>query len=1061
VRKIVVALALISVLVIGSKVLPQSPTASITGIVFDPESKVIPGAEIIVVNDLTRVQFETKTNGEGIYTVVSLPPGPYRVQVSKSDFKTIIKPDIILNVGDALSLNFTLPVGASSVSVTVEGGAPVINTTDASVSTIVDQSYVENMPLNGRSFQDLILLTPGVVTNSPQNTGAIGATGEFSVNGQRTESNYYLVDGVSGNIGTFPGPPQFPSTSGSLPASTALGTTQGLVSVEALQEFRVESSTYSAEYGRNPGGQFSLATKFGTNQWHGRVFDYLRNDAFDANDWFNNYDRLPKSPLRQNDFGGTLGGPVHIPHIYNGQDKTFFFFSYEGLRLLQPQEATVSYVPDANLRQATPEPLKAVLNGFPAPNGPAIVDSSGNPLGLAEFVGAWSNPSQINAYSIRMDHAVSERLRLFFRYGGTQSSSESREGGNFSSPSSLIATGFTTRTYTLGATSMFSSGFNNDFRLNYSSNSSAVTNTPDSFGGAQAVDMAALQGIGPGSASNIFVDLAFGGSYFPELFQLRQSGEQRQWNVVDAANLTFGRHQLKFGIDFRRLTPIQEPYTPSVSYIYLDQQSVIANDTSIGSATTTAPAHPVYKNFSSFVQDEWHISPCLNVSMGIRWDVNPAPSDSSGHLPYTAEGKSLATLTLAPEGTPLWKTSWFNFAPRLGVAYLLHGASRFATVLRGGFGVFFDTGQQDGAWGYNGVGFQGFTSYGSLIGLPVSFPLPIAEVTPPIVNPPVAPYGTVYAFADHLQLPYTLQWNVALQQALGKSQAFTITYVGANGRKLLAEQQQYINSINPNFNSVFFFRNGLTSDYDALQLQFQRRLSQGFTALASYTWGHSIDYGSNNTALPYVRGNSDYDVRQSVSAALSYTISTHLGNRYAQAALDNWGVDGRFSARTGFPVTLQGPLNFDPATGAQTWAGLDLVPGVPLYLYGSQFPGGRAINPNAFAVPSGCSLSFCPTAEVGTAPRNFVRGFGAWQTDLAIRREFPIHERLKLQFRVEAFNVFNHPNFGLINANYCSPSPTCTFGQATQTLASSLGVLSPLYQMGGPRSLQLALKLMF
>ena len=199
-RKILPPLVLLLFFIVGSKVLPQSPTASITGIVFDPDNKVIPGAEIIAVNDLTRVQYETKTNGEGIYTVVSLPPGPYRVQVSKVDFKTIIKPDIILNVGDALSLNFTLPIGASSVAVTVEGGAPMINTTDGSVSTVVDHSYVENMPLNGRSFQDLILLTPGTVTQTPQNSSlsaGLGQTGEFSVNGQRPESNYYTVDGVS------------------------------------------------------------------------------------------------------------------------------------------------------------------------------------------------------------------------------------------------------------------------------------------------------------------------------------------------------------------------------------------------------------------------------------------------------------------------------------------------------------------------------------------------------------------------------------------------------------------------------------------------------------------------------------------------------------------------------------------------------------------------------------------------------------------------------------------------------------------------------------------------
>src|SRR5437879_3531894 len=250
-----------------------------------------------------------------------------------------------------------MQVGSVSQTVTVEGGAPMINTTGAAVGTVVDQTYIKNMPLNGRSFQDLILLTPGIVTQTSQtgglnNNAGIGSTGEFSVNGQRPESNNYMVDGVSANLGAARGTAMIvgAGASGSVPGATALGTTQALVSVDDLQEFRVESSTYSAEYGRNPGGQLAFTTKSGTNQWHGTAYDYLRNDYFDANDWFNNYFGQKEPPLRQNDFGGTLGGPIWIPGAYNGKDKTFFFFSYEGLRLLQPQPAFVAAVPDAALR---------------------------------------------------------------------------------------------------------------------------------------------------------------------------------------------------------------------------------------------------------------------------------------------------------------------------------------------------------------------------------------------------------------------------------------------------------------------------------------------------------------------------------------------------------------------------------------------------------------------------------------------------------------------------------------------------------------------------------------
>jgi hypothetical protein len=267
----------------------QSTNATASGVVVDTSGKVITDADIEVLNEATGVHYSSKTNGSGIYTVSILPPGQYRVQVSKDGFKTIIKPGIVLNVQSAIALNFTLPIGATSESVTVEASGTTLNSTNASVGTVIDQKFVENIPLNGRSFQSLISMTPGVSTQSPQSGSVSGYNGDFTVNGQRTESNYYMVDGVSANsgAGTGTGGPQAAS-SGSIASSTALGTSQSLISVDALQEFRVQSSSYSAEFGRSPGGQFSLETRSGTNQLHGSAYDYLRNDAFDANDWFNN-----------------------------------------------------------------------------------------------------------------------------------------------------------------------------------------------------------------------------------------------------------------------------------------------------------------------------------------------------------------------------------------------------------------------------------------------------------------------------------------------------------------------------------------------------------------------------------------------------------------------------------------------------------------------------------------------------------------------------------------------------------------------------------------------------
>lgn len=468
----------------------QSTDATISGVVVDPSGKVITNADIEILNEATGVHYAGRTNESGIYTDSILPPGQYRIQVSKVGFKTLIKPGIVLNVQSAVVLNFALPIGATSESVTVEAGVSLVNTTDPSVSTVIDRNFVENIPLNGRSFQDLISMTPGIVTQSPQTGSQSPAyNGDFSVNGQRTESNYYIVDGVSGNVsaGSPSGAPQAAS-SGLIAGSTALGTTQGLLSADSLQEFRVESSTYSAEYGRSPGGQFSFLTRSGTNQYHGSAADYVRNNFFDANDWFNDHYGKSISPLRQNDFGGTLGGPIRIRALYDGINRTFFFASYEGLRLTQPQAAAIQYVPDAFMRQQAPAALAPILNAFPIPNG--MDYGTATSPSLAQFIQPYSLPSQIDSTSIRVDHAVLPKMTAFFRFADTPSSTSSRYLSTFA------VNHVDTQTYTLGIDNQFSHSTSNGLRLGYSYGHSAGTYSIDAFAGAQPVDLASATGVG-------------------------------------------------------------------------------------------------------------------------------------------------------------------------------------------------------------------------------------------------------------------------------------------------------------------------------------------------------------------------------------------------------------------------------------------------------------------------------------------------------------------------------------------------------------------------------------
>src|SRR6202007_649057 len=278
----------------------QTTHGSITGRATDPSKATIAGAKVVAVNLRTNFRYESTTNGAGEYTLANLPPGTYQMEVEKSGFKKLVRPDVTLHVQDALDIDFEMAVGSVSDSITVQAGAPLVNTSDATVSTVVDQTFVENMPLNGRSFQTLIMLTPGVVVTQT----AFDDQGQLSVNGQRADANHFTVDGVSANFGVTGYFPMVQTAGGGLPALSASGETNSLVSVEALQEFRVQTSSFAPEFGRTPGGQISIVTRSGTNVFHSTLFEYFRNDVLDANDWLNGYTTNPpirKAEERQND----------------------------------------------------------------------------------------------------------------------------------------------------------------------------------------------------------------------------------------------------------------------------------------------------------------------------------------------------------------------------------------------------------------------------------------------------------------------------------------------------------------------------------------------------------------------------------------------------------------------------------------------------------------------------------------------------------------------------------------------------------------------------------------
>jgi hypothetical protein len=1019
----------------------DASSASLSITVSDTSGAFIPDAKAVLRNNDTNQEQQSVSSKTGSASFPFLKPGHYVLTVSRDGFSDVTVGAILLNVGDSKHLQLVLKVGSASQNVTVDGSGATINTTDGSVSTVIERQFVANIPLNGNSFQDLISMTPGVVTASPQSsTTSPGSNGDFSINGQRTESNYYMVDGVSANVSAGSSGIEAYGATGGVAATSALGTTQSLLSVDDLQEFRVESSSYSAEFGRSPGGQLTFVTRSGTDAYHGSAYDHFRNGWFDANDWFNDELGQPKEELHQNDFGGTFGGPLSIPRLYHGKDKTFFFGSYEGLRLVEPVAASVQYVPDLYLREQAPAVMQPLLNAFPLPTPGGIDYGTPQAPNLAEFFEGYSVPGKIDSSSIRIDQTFTPAFSAFFRFADTPSSVQSRD------LSVLTNSAMNVQTYTLGTTYALSQSITNQFRLGYSRSSSGSTSNVDSFGGAVPTDLGKAMGNTngiTGQTAEPTLVLELPGSGETVLETPCQNNQQKQWNVTDAFDIVHRAQQWKFGIDFRKITTeqVQAPFFPLAEY--LSAQSILSNSAIVAEYGITLPSKPVYNQFALFAQDEWRINSRLSLSGGLRWELAPPPHNVTNPQPYTALGdlSDPSSLSLAPAGTLLWHASPGNLAPRLGIAWQANTLKNWATVIRGGGGVFFDTNNETALLPFFAFGFSTTALYDSA-------PMPFTTAQQDITVSVAPPYTNLYAFPSHLQLPYTLEWNAAIEQGLGQNNIATVSYLGSAGRRLSAIQDLDLSTINPSFGEIFYDR-GTTSDYDALQAKFQRNVRKGVNALASYTWSHSIDFGSNDIALIATRGNSDFDVRQSFQGGLTWELPHLQSSGLTSGLLNGWALDGRLIARTAFPVALEGNFATDPATGSDYFTNVNLVPNQQIYLYGGQYPGGRSLNPAAFAYPTGTNQ--------GNAPRNFARGFGESQVNFAARRDFPFSERVHLQFRAEAFNILNHPNFGFVEPNLNDS----TFGQATQMLNHSLGTVASQYQQGGPRSMQFALRLAF
>ncbi|HET6843559.1 MAG TPA: carboxypeptidase-like regulatory domain-containing protein [Candidatus Angelobacter sp.] len=1027
-------------------------TATVAGHVFGAGGVTLRNAKVQLVNLDHNTRTSGSTNTAGFYVFLDVRPGRYRIEVYSPGFRSVTLNNLTLYTQDEIQRNFTLTPGSPVESITLDANGTPIQMS-AAVGTVVDHTLVTSLPLNGRSFQMLFELTPGVVITPSSPT----SQGQFSVNGQRTNANYFIIDGVSANFGIAASVNPGQSAGGSLPAVTAFGGTNSLVSVDDVQEFALVTSSYSPEFGRVPGGQVSILTRTGTNEIHGSAFDYLRNSALDANDWFANKEGLPRAPLRQNDFGMVLGGPID-------RNRTFFFASYEGLRLRQPTSRLID-VPSLTARNSAPPSIMSFLDAYPLPNG---LDE-GN--GLARATYGFSDPSGLDSESIRIDHHLNQKLKVFARYAYSTSDRQQR-GAQANSLSTITATQFGLKTFTFGLSYFEHPNIIHDVRFNWSTFSAVRNEHLDNFGGAVPLSGSPIFPAGFDASNALFqffptsppsnIGLAIGKD---------DKSTQDQVNILGNSSWQLHGHILQAGFDIRWLSPTADPPTYNQSTFFPNVSAVLASAPLFSAIAATVTVHSHFTNYSSYVQDTWRPNARMSLTYGGRWDWTPAPTilGNNGLRPFGLTGiDDLQKLSLSKRRGPLYKTTLANIGPRIGVAYQISKSPGFESVARAGFGTFFDLGNGPSGTASSAPSFP-FTALKFLSNTP--FPLSLTNAQPaPLSTTP--PFSSIQAFPSLLKAPYSYHWNLSFEQTMGGNQSFSVGFLGSAGHRLL-RTEEYVGGeagVPSDFTNVFFTNTSGFSNYEALQVHFVRRSSNDLYVTASYTLAHSLDNVSTDSTFQGVParfvdsrrdyGASDFDIRHTATAAIEYRPRFLQHSRGASDFISNWFLNAIVTVRSSPPVdvVLLRNIGFGEYPLRP-----DLVINAPLYVVDAGAPGGRRINYRA--------LSVSTAPRQGSLGRNAFRGFPLSQLDLAVGRNFKIFHGFDVSVRAEAFNVLNHPNFASPSAQLGQVDSNGRliiqegFGVASTTLAQGLQLgpfgFSSLYQQGGARSLQLAFRAAF
>jgi hypothetical protein len=984
--------------------------ATLSGAVLDSRDTAVPGAQVSLTDIARGTVRQTPTDSGGLFAFDALPPGDYALEVAKPGFKTLTVAPFRLTGRDRRTLALELHAASADPATAAASEDTAGISFDPAAAAAVDQRYVEFLPLRARTIPSLFLLAPGIIP--------VGREAVLSANGLPPSANYFTIDGVSAPLG----------------APGEIGT----LSFDAVQAVAIQSSAIAPEFGRTAGAQLALTTRSGINEFHGAFFVYHRHDRFAANDWFANNAGLPRGELRYNNFGGGAGGPL-------SRDRTYFFASYEGLRARLPQTA-FAVVPAQVTRETAAADIRPYWEAFPLPNGPQFSP------GAARFSDVVLNRSDSDSAALRLDHSMGRALSLFARYQYAPRSENRRETA---SPNVLTDREAKSQTLTAALTWMPGPQTTNDFRVNYSTWTTESLSRADNFGGASPIPESLLfpEGIRPPNGS--FVLSVLGASGYAHGVSTKT--RRRQVNIVDTLSHLGGSHYFRVGVDYRRLAPTYyyQPYGATVTFnSFTPLTGGLLSGTAAAAAIVSSEpaAYPLYSSFSLYAHDTWKATSRTTITWGFRWDITPAPDVRTGAPPIAFS--NFAEFPGVSRIDSLYATRWRDIGPRFGLAYQLDTTPGHEMMFRIGAGGLYDVGYGFAVGAFDAAPFVNQRTFVAPV-----FPL-AAQNRQPIALPAVRPYGLVSGAERDLRAPRAYLWNASLERMFGRSQSLVLTYAAAKARDLLRFEtrrsySETSDSGSTEYDLLHAVSNGPSLNYQSIQLQFRRRLSQSLQTQLSYTYSHAIDHGAfrlppRGFALIWddTRRDSDFDVRHNLSFSGSYAFpSPRTG--ILRHVFGDWWTDWLVTARSSLPFEAA-----SLATVAASRAPVRRLYAIvrpnyssaqSLWLDDAAAPGGRRLNPDAFTAPTAYAH--------GSLPRNAIRGFNLFQADVSLRRRFALTEKSRLDLFAQAFNVSNHANFtnpALEGAGFLT-SPV--FGLATPWNAPSMGA--------APRTVQFALRLEF